>query len=157
MIKDGIEPVMNAVATYSDTIMQFVAGKEVEYTDDKGNTVKKLIDIDPIKFGEAGTRIATAFGEFIGNLATKFAEYSYGGEKIEIEESGMLFKDHKYAESKRGNKVGDLIAGMTGLKEVMDGVESLVNLIAKACKDMADIDLSAGVSTLTTPVIKFIE
>ena len=43
LMKQGIEPVMNAVATYSDTIMSFVAGKEVEVTDSNGKTVKRLI------------------------------------------------------------------------------------------------------------------
>jgi hypothetical protein len=46
---------------------------------------------------------------------------------------------------------------MTGIKDVMSGVEALVNLIAKTCTDLGKIDLASGVTTLTTPVIKFIE
>jgi hypothetical protein len=45
---------------------------------------------------------------------------------------------------------------MTGLKEVIDGVEALVNVIAKTCTDLADVDLSTAVDNVTTPVVKFI-
>jgi hypothetical protein len=151
MLKDGIEPVMSAVAKYSDTILQFIAGKEVEYTDDEGNTVKKLIDIDPVKFGEVGYNIAMAFTTFLDTLGKTLGEYAYEGESIKLD------GDDKFKETKHGNKVADIISGMTGLKEVIDGVEALINVIVKTCTDLANIDLTSGVDNVTTPVVKFLD
>jgi hypothetical protein len=42
MFKDGIEPVMNAVATWTNTIMDFVTGREITITDPKtGKDIKQ--------------------------------------------------------------------------------------------------------------------
>lgn len=151
-IKDGIEPVMNAIGTYADAIMSLVVGKEVEYTDNKGNTIKKLIEIDPDKFTEAGVRISTAFNNFLKTLADNFLNYSYGGEIVCVDDG--TFSD-QYAETKRGNTLADLINGLTGIKEVVDGVGVLIDIIVKATTTYGDVDLEAAADTAARPLIKF--
>ena len=156
LMKQGIEPVMNAVATYSDTIMSFVAGKEVEVTDSNGKTVKKLIEINPEKYSEAAERVGNAFQAFISKLSAKFIKYSYGGKTIMTKDGGWFGSD-EYTETKRGNKVADLISGLSGIKDVVEGMGMLLDVIVKATTDYSKYDLEDAAKTASAPLITVME
>lgn len=147
---------MNAVATYSDTIMSFAAGKEVEYTDANGNTLKKIIEIDPEKYTEAATKIGDAFSKFIKTLSDKFVGFAYGGERVQTKDGGW-FGDDEYTVTERGNKVADLISGLSGIKDVIEGMGTLLDVIVKATTEYGDINLESAADTATKPLIKFID
>lgn len=155
-MKDGIEPVMNAVGTYTDAIMSFVAGKEVEFTDEKGNTLKKLVEIDPAKFALAAENIATAFDAFLTKMSDSFVKYAYGGEVVQTKDGGW-FGDDEYSVTERGNKVADLISGLTGIKDITESVGTLMDIVLKVIEEAKTKDLNAGVDTLTKPIIKFVD
>lgn len=74
-LKDGIGPLMSAVATYGNLIMDMTTGKVIEYTNDSGELVKRRIEMEPEKFTEKANLITDCFVGFISTLYEKFKQY----------------------------------------------------------------------------------
>jgi hypothetical protein len=143
MMKEGIEPVMNAVSTWTKTVMDFVAGREIEYTDVKtGKTVKEVFHINPEEFTKHGENIADTFIGFIDGLWNKFNAYGYTEHHYKVE-SHALKSDTITDDAVQKNHVTDLITGFANIGEIMGAVETFVNLIFNVAEKVGKIDLKA--------------
>ena len=137
MFKEGIEPVMNAVATWTNTIMDFVTGREIEVTDVKtGQNIKQRFHIDPKEFQAHGETVADSFIGFIEGLWNKFNAQGYTEKVIDgYEEKSYALglyssKTPKY-KNVHGNHVCDLINGLSDINSIMEAVVSYVDVIIK--------------------------
>ena len=72
-LKDGIEPLMNAVNTYTDAITGLIYGKEVTFTDLNGKEIKKFMEYNPEKFKQGAENIANCFFDFIDTMYSRFS------------------------------------------------------------------------------------
>ena len=141
MMKEGIGPVMDAVSTWTKTVMDFVAGREVEYTDLKtGKTVKEVFHINPEEFAKHGETIADTFIGFIDGLWNKFNAYGYTEHHYKVE-SHALKKDTITDDAVEKNHVTDLITGFANISEIMGAVETFVNLIFNVAEKVENVDL----------------
>lgn len=145
LMKEGIEPVMNAVATYTQTIMDFVVGKEVEYTDVKtGKNVKKIFEISPQKFKEYGTTIAETFIGFIESMWKAFNEQGYTEHHYEnMNDGGWFSSDTIVDNAVSKNHITDLIAGMSGISQIMQAVQTFIDVIFKTAEAAGKVNLES--------------
>ena len=83
-LSNGIEPVMNAVGTFANTIMEVLVGKTFDVPDPKNSskTIKKHIDFNTDNFKEAAMVISTAFTSFLTTLYDNLKEYDMTGMEI---------------------------------------------------------------------------
>jgi hypothetical protein len=114
-MKGGIEPLMNAVNTYTDAITGLIYGKEVTFTDLNGKEIKKFMEYDPEQFKAGAENIANCFFDFIDTMYSRFSAQGYTEHQL-VESnifSANMYKDVYH------NNVADLINGMSGIQTII--------------------------------------
>ena len=156
MMKEGIEPVMNAVATWTNTIMDFVTGRQIEYTDEKtGKTIKQMFHISPEDFRKHGETVADTFIGFIDGLWNQFNKFGYTEHHYQVE-SHALKSDTITDNAVEKNHVTDLITGFANISEIMGAVETFVNLIFNVAEKVGQVDLKAQGKLIGEVFVDFI-
>ena len=115
----GIQPLMEAVAKFTDMIFGFQNGKEMSYTDDKGNRVTKLMKIDPDKFKENGELIANAFVSFVTAIYDEFSKENYT-------------VTHWYGDEEAGSKLAQVLKSLENIGSLINSVNSFIDMVAKS-------------------------
>ena len=115
----GIQPLMEAVAKFTDMIFGFQNGKEMSYTDEKGNRVTKLMKIDPDKFKENGELIANAFVSFVTAIYDEFSKENYT-------------VTHWYGDEEAGSKLVQVLKSLENIGSLINSVNSFIDMVAKS-------------------------
>lgn len=152
-LKDGIEPLMNAVNTYTDAITGLIYGKEVTFTDLNGKEIKKFMEYNPEKFKQGAENIANCFFDFIDTMYNRFSSQGYTEKKL-VESN--IFSANKY-EDVYHNNVADLINGMSGISAIIDAVSSFIDVIEKVAQKGEKIDLKAQGNKMASLFTDFID
>ena len=156
MMKGSIGPLMSAVATYADTIINLITPHEYEYTDAvTGKLVKKHIDFNPDKFKNTSKIVSDCFSGFIETLYNTMKEYDYEAATGETVGTGVLgLKKEKVTEHR--NKVTDIIGGLQGISVVLDGVQQLIGIIMKTTQETKGVDLKKEALTISSVFTSFV-
>ena len=152
-LKDGIEPLMNAVNTYTDAITGLIYGKEVTFTDLNGKEIKKFMEYNPEKFKQGAENIANCFFDFIDTMYSRFSAQGYTEHKL-VESN--TFSANRY-EDVYHNNVADLINGMSGISAIIDAVSSFIDVIEKVAQKGEKIDLKAQGNKMASLFTDFID
>ena len=148
----GIKPLMEAVAKFTDMIFGFQNGKEMSYTDEKGNRVTKLMKIDPDKFKENGELIANAFVAFVTAIYDEFSKENYT-------------VTHWYGDEEAGSKLVQVLKSLENIGSLINSVNSFIDMVAKSVekskeyniKDKGVIIANALITFTTTLVNQFVD
>ena len=148
----GIRPLMEAVAKFTDMIFGFQNGKEMSYTDEKGNRVTKLMKIDPDKFKENGELIANAFVSFVTAIYDEFSKENYT-------------VTHWYGDEEAGSKLAQVLKSLENIGSLINSVNSFIDMVAKSVekskeyniKDKGVIIANALITFTTTLVNQFVD
>ena len=130
LLGKGIKPVMEAVATFTDSVMGILTGKTITYTDDNGKEVTKFIKIDAEKFKAAGKVVADSFTGFIDAIWDTFKKGEY-----EVK--------HTFSANENKNHLVDVINGLENIGTVVDAVNQFADLIIKVAAKQKEIDFVA--------------
>ena len=152
-LKGGIEPLMNAVNTYTDAITGLIYGKEVTFTDLNGKEIKKFMEYNPETFKQGAENIANCFFDFIDTMYSRFSSQGYTEHKL-VESN--IFSANKY-EDVYHNNVTDLINGMSGISAIIDAVSSFIDVIEKVAQKGEKIDLKAQGTKMASLFTDFID
>lgn len=152
-LKDGIEPLMNAVNTYTDAITGLIYGKEVTFTDLNGKEIKKFMEYNPEKFKQGAENIANCFFDFIDTMYSRFSAQGYTEHKL-VESN--TFSANRY-EDVYHNNVADLINGMSGISAIIDAVSSFIDVIEKVAQKGEKIDLKTQGNKMASLFTDFID
>lgn len=152
-LKDGIEPLMNAVNTYTDAITGLIYGKEVTFTDLNGKEIKKFMEYNPEKFKQGAENIANCFFDFIDTMYSRFSAQGYTEHKL-VESN--TFSANRY-EDVYHNNVADLINGMSGISAIIDAVSSFIDVIEKVAQKGEKIDLKTQGDKMASLFTDFID
>ena len=152
-LKDGIEPLMNAVNTYTDAITGLIYGKEVTFTDLNGKEIKKFMEYNPEKFKQGAENIANCFFDFIDTMYSRFSAQGYTEHKL-VESN--TFSANRY-EDVYHNNVADLINGMSGISAIIDAVSSFIDVIEKVAQKGEKIDLKTQGDKIASLFTDFID
>lgn len=152
-LKDGIEPLMNAINTYTEAITGLIYGKEVTFTDLNGKEIKKFMEYNPEKFKQGAENIANCFFDFIDTMYSRFSAQGYTEHKL-VESN--TFSANRY-EDVYHNNVADLINGMSGISAIIDAVSSFIDVIEKVAQKGEKIDLKAQGNKMASLFTDFID
>lgn len=159
-IKDGIEPVMNAVGVYTKAIQELITGTVVEtdVLDANGNptgeTIKKLIEFNPDDFANAAVILSDALTGFLETLINSFSKYDYQ-EVSSAEVLGMTVA----SKTTSNNKMVEFMEKMKGMKEIMDIVKNIADYLLKNATDIVNkgSDMKTSASTLAKIIVNMVE
>ena len=152
-LKDGIEPLMNAVNTYTDAITGLIYGKEVTFTDLNGKEIKKFMEYNPEKFKQGAENIANCFFDFIDTMYSRFSAQGYTEHRLV---KSNTFSANEYKDVYHNN-VADLINGMSGISAIIDAVSSFIDVIEKVAQKGEKIDLKAQGNKMASLFTDFID
>lgn len=145
-LKAGIEPLMRAVGTYTNTILEFVKGYEQEIDDPKnpGKRIKKHIDFNPLDFEEAGKKIANCFVNFITTLADALKEYDYDVE-------------HTFKADEKKNSFTQVLDALAGIEKIMNVAVSLAKFCLEQGEAISKVDLPGIATTLSKSLVSLVD
>ena len=144
ILGQGIKPVMDAVATYTDLVMGFVSGKEISYTDEKGNQVTKFVKIIPEDFTKAGKTIADAFSGFIESMWNVFKK-------------GEYTETHLFSADEHKNHIVDVINGLENIGNVVEVVGQFADLIIKVHEKQKEVNFVQMGMTMATMLTNLVD
>lgn len=158
-LSNGIEPVMNAVGTFANTIMEVLVGKTFDVPDPKNSskTIKKHIDFNTDNFKEAAMVISTAFTSFLTTLYDNLKEYDMTGMEIAGQIVTNLFRKEEDKKNVNTNKIGKLFDSLQGITVIVDACQKLCELVVQVSKDMEKIDMKKVAADIAGIFVNFVD
>ena len=138
----GIQPLMEAVAKFTDMVIGFINGREMTYTDENGNTVTTITKVDPDKFGLAGTTIANAFKSFVNTIFDEFSKEKYN-------------ETYWYKKDETGGKLVQVLKSLENIGQLIDSVNSFIDMVEKSVEKSKQFNVGQKGVVIASAVVRF--